>query len=109
MAKSDEMSRHCRSWSEADETVSAAGLRRRELGGVRLRLARIEVPAGTRAPRHSHSYEQFVQVLSGTGTVETDQGRLRFGPGSVLHFPPETEHMAEFETETVLVETNLPG
>ena len=29
----------------------------------------VEVPAGTRAGRHSHPHEQFVQVISASGAV----------------------------------------
>ena len=48
-----------------------------------------------------------MQVLSGSGTLETAQGRAAFGPGSVFHFPAQAWHAAEFTTETVLVEINL--
>ncbi|MDF2601192.1 MAG: Cupin 2 conserved barrel domain protein, partial [Methylobacterium brachiatum] len=50
---------------------------------------------------------QFVQVISGSGFLETEQGRTPFAAGSVFHFPAGTWHAAAFETETVLVETNL--
>jgi quercetin dioxygenase-like cupin family protein len=48
-----------------------------------------------------------VQVISGQGTLWTDQGEQAFGPGSVFHFPAGVEHRAEFDTDTLLVETNL--
>jgi quercetin dioxygenase-like cupin family protein len=67
----------------------------------------MEIPAGVHAPRHSHPFEQFVQILSGWGTIETAVGRREFGPGSVFHFPPDTWHAAEIAADTVLVETNL--
>ena len=88
------------------ETVTPAGARRRAIEGAGAGLVRIVVPAGAKAPRHSHDHEQFVQVIAGSGTLETEQGRVAFGAGSVVHFPPEAWHAAEFETETVLVETN---
>jgi quercetin dioxygenase-like cupin family protein len=67
----------------------------------------VRVPAGTKAPRHSHGHEQFVQVISGSGTLETEQGSQPFGPGNVFHFPTDTWHAAEFDSGTLLVETNL--
>ncbi len=101
------MSEHCQSWSEIEESVAPNGVRRREMPGNAVGLVRIAIPAGTEAPAHSHGFEQFVQVLSGSGTLETDRGRVAFSAGSVFHFPPGTEHAAAFETDTVLVETNL--
>ena len=68
---------------------------------------RVVVPAGVSAPAHSHDHEQFVQVLSGSGILETEQGRAPFSGGSVFHFPAGAWHAAAFETETVLIETNL--
>ena len=103
------MTRHCQSWSDRPEDVAPSGVRRQSIDGAATRLVRIVVPAGTQAPRHSHSHEQFVQVLAGSGLLETDQGRVGFAAGSVFHFPPGVEHAAEFEKETVLIETNLPA
>jgi quercetin dioxygenase-like cupin family protein len=48
-----------------------------------------------------------VQVLSGSGSLLTEQGERAFGPGSGFHFPAGTWHAARFDTETVLVKTNL--
>ena len=75
--------------------------------GDRTDVVAVRVPAGTRGSRHSHPHEQFVQVISGQGTLWTDQGEQPFGPGSVFHFPAGTDHRAEFTEDTLLVETNL--
>ena len=80
---------------------------RRTIEGNGASLVRIEVKAGHKASRHSHEHEQFVQVLSGSGTLETEQGIRRFGPGTVFHFPANAWHAAEFDCDTVLVETNV--
>lgn len=101
------MTAYLLAWNEQDETVAANGVAKRAIPGTGAGLVRIVVPAGTAAPRHSHAHEQFVQVLSGSGWLETEQGRAAFGPGSVFHFPAEVWHAAEFETETVLVEANV--
>lgn len=101
------MNPHCIAWDDLPETRAPNGVAKRALEGAGAVLVRVAVPAGTSAARHSHAHEQIVQVLSGTGTLETAAGRAAFGPGSLFHFPPGTWHAAEFETETVLVETNF--
>ena len=99
--------RFCQTWDNVPEEAAPGGLGKRNLGGVGAKLAAVHVPAGTRGSRRSDPHEQFVQVISGAGTLWTDQGEQSFGPGSVFHFPAGVEHRAEFETETLLVETNL--
>lgn len=87
--------------------ASGSAVSRRRLEGTGACLVRVEIKAGTRADRHTHAHEQFVQVLAGNGTLETAEGCRPFATGSLFHFPPETWHAAVFETDTVLVETNL--
>jgi quercetin dioxygenase-like cupin family protein len=101
------MDQHCVDWDSVPEQTAPSGVQKRVLPGTGGSLVRIRVPAGTRAERHSHPHEQFVQVLSGSGVLETEQGTRCFGPGSVFHFPTDTWHAAQFDSETVLVETNL--
>lgn len=103
------MTDHLLAWAERDETVAPNGVARRSIAGAGASLVRITVPAGTEAARHSHPHEQFVQVLSGSGVLETEQGRKPFAAGHVFHFPAGAWHAATFETETVLIETNLVG
>ena len=94
-------------WSDLPLEGSAGAVRKRRIAGDAAELVLIEVPAGTRAGRHSHAHEQFVQVISGSGVLETEGGATDFRPGSVFHFAPDAWHAAEFRTDTVLVETNL--
>ncbi|WP_207417603.1 cupin domain-containing protein [Roseomonas haemaphysalidis] len=96
------MTRFCQHWDEVPEAGA-----KRLLAGASADLVMVRIPAGTQGQRHSHPHEQFVQVISGAGTLWTDQGEQSFGPGSVFHFPAGVEHRAEFSAETVLVETNL--
>lgn len=103
------MTDHLLAWAERDETVAPNGVARRSIAGAGASLVCITVPAGTEAARHSHPHEQFVQVLSGSGVLETEQGRKPFAAGHVFHFPAGAWHAATFETETVLIETNLVG
>lgn len=100
--------RHCLPWTDLPEMRAPSGVGKRSLEGKGASLVRVTIPAGTEAPRHSHDHEQFVQVIEGSGTLETDQGRVAFAAGSLFHFPAGTWHAAQFETETVLVESNLP-
>ena len=101
------MKQHCIAWNEVPEEVSQSGVGTRALPGEKVSLVMVRVPAGASAERHSHPHEQFVQVLEGTGVLETAQGLRSFGPGSVFHFPPGAWHAARFESRTILIETNL--
>jgi quercetin dioxygenase-like cupin family protein len=101
------MGQHLLGWTDVPEQESAAGVSKRVIDGVDAALIMVRVAAGISAPKHSHSHEQFVQVISGEGLLETEQGARKFGPGSVFHFPQNTWHAARFDTETVLIETNL--
>ncbi|WP_448187665.1 cupin domain-containing protein [Azospirillum sp. sgz301742] len=83
------------------------GTVRREIAGQGAVLKMVTIAAGTRAGRHSHPHEQFVQVLEGTGTLECETGTVALRPGMVIHFAPDAWHSAVFETDTVLVEVNL--
>ena len=101
------MSQHCISWNDIPEEVSSSGVGKRVLRGEGVSLVMVRVPAGTRADRHSHPHEQFVQVVSGSGVLETAHGSQVFQTGSVFHFPPDTWHAALFDSDTILIETNL--
>lgn len=101
------MTDHLIAWIDRAESLAGNGVAKREIPGVGASLVRVVVPAGVSAPRHSHDHEQFVQVISGSGVLETEQGRKPFATGSVFHFPAGEWHAAAFETETVLIETNL--
>ena len=101
------MNQHCIHWTDIPEEVTPSRLGKRILSGAGASLVMVRVPAGTTADRHSHAHEQFVQVLSGSGVLETEQGTRPFREGSVFHFPPETWHAARFDSDTVLIETNL--
>lgn len=101
------MTDHLVAWSEVPPTAAPGGVMKRRLDLPGVSLVTVTVPAGTDASRHSHDHEQFVQVLSGSGTLTTEQGARAFAAGSVFVFPAGAWHAARFDTETVLVETNL--
>ena len=94
-------------WDDLPSEPAGPPVGKRKLGGVGASLVRVEIQAGTKASPHSHHHEQFVQVLSGIGTLETEAGRQRFRAGCLFHFSAGTWHAAEFDEDTVLVETNL--
>lgn len=94
-------------WNDLPAEPAGPPVGKRRLAGTGASLVRVEIEAGTKADRHSHSHEQFVQVISGAGTLATEEGRQRFRAGSLFHFPADTWHAAEFDEDTILVETNL--
>ncbi len=101
------MTQHLIAWNDVPSTSAPNGVTKRGVTLKGVSLVTVAIPAGTEAPRHSHDHEQFVQVISGSGLLTTEQGQHAFGPGSLFVFPAGTWHSARFETETVLVETNL--
>jgi quercetin dioxygenase-like cupin family protein len=103
------MPRHRVNWEEIPETTAPNGVGRRVLEGTAATLVMVRVPAGLVADRHSHPHEQFVQVVTGSGVLTTEEGDCAFRAGSIFHFPTGTWHEARFETDTCLVETNLGG
>lgn len=94
-------------WTDLPAEPPGPPVGKRRLQGFGASLVRVEIETGTKADRHSHEHEQFVQVLSGAGTLETEEGRQAFRAGSVFHFPAGTWHAANFTEHTILVETNL--
>lgn len=98
---------HLQHWKAIATQTNSNGVAKQTIEGSGACLIRVVVPAGVSAPRHHHDHEQIVHVESGTGELETEEGVKLFGPGSVFFFPPGTWHAARFETETVLIETNL--
>ena len=98
---------HLQDWASTATVTAASGVAKQTIEGIGCSLVRVTVPAGLAAARHHHDHEQLVQVISGTGELETTEGVRRFGPGHLFIFPAGTWHAARFETEAVLVETNL--
>ncbi len=75
-------------WSDLAPQSAGETVQKRRLAGAAAELVLVEAAAGARAGRHSHPHEQFVQVISGSGVLETEAGTREFRPGSVFHFPP---------------------
>ncbi len=98
-----------RHWDELSVEPRGPTVSRRTLEGSGASLVRLDIKAGATAARHSHAFEQFVQVISGRGTLETADGSRTFAAGCLFHFPAGAWHAADFDEDTVLVETNLKG
>ena len=101
------MDGRCVSWDESPEEVSPSGIAKRVIQGEQMSLVMVCVPGGLRSDRHSHPHEQFVHVVSGSGVLETAQGQKAFAAGTVFHFPADAWHAARFDSDAVLIETNL--
>lgn len=94
-------------WNDLPRHDASAKVAKRDLVGDGASLVQVTIKAGAKADRHAHAHEQFVQVISGSGELETAEGRHPFSAGSLFHFPPNAWHEAVFDEDTVLVETNL--
>ena len=94
-------------WDDLASRETSSSVSKRQLAGEGASLVRIAIKAGTTADRHSHAFEQFVQVISGRGILETAEGSKPFVAGSLFHFPADAWHAARFDEDTILVETNL--
>ena len=101
------MVRHVVDWDEVEPAAAPGGLSKRRIDLPGMSLVSVAVPGGTRGTRHSHDHDQFVQVVSGSGTLATEDGERPFAAGTVFVFPAGTWHLANFDTDTLLVETNL--
>src|ERR1700712_2726423 len=88
------------SWDDISDVVAGPTVTKRIADGLVASLVRWDIKAGSKAGRHSHAFEQFVQVISGGGTLETEEGTTRFAAGSLFHFKPGTWHAAEFDEDT---------
>jgi len=77
------------------------------LAGAGAVLRQVQVPAGTSAPRHSHTHEQFLIVTAGAGTLHCAAGEVALGPGTVIRLAAGAWHSAIFAEATVLIEVNL--
>ena len=49
----------------------------------------------SKAPFHSHTYEEAIYILQGEGVVHTDDGSSEFGPGTSIYLPPGARHCLE--------------
>ncbi len=61
-------------------------------GAPRFAMRIIEVHPGQATPLHRHWWEHEVYVLSGSGSVQGEQGEHAIREGTVVFVPGEEEH-----------------
>jgi mannose-6-phosphate isomerase-like protein (cupin superfamily) len=49
----------------------------------------------SKAPFHSHTYEEAIYILEGTGIAHTEEESAEFGPGTSIFLPVGTRHCLE--------------
>jgi mannose-6-phosphate isomerase-like protein (cupin superfamily) len=49
----------------------------------------------SKAPFHSHTYEEAIYILEGRGVAHTEEESAEFGPGTSIYLPPGTRHCLE--------------
>lgn len=49
----------------------------------------------SRAPFHSHPYEEVMYILNGEGVLHVENGEFPFRAGSGIYLPPESRHCLE--------------
>lgn len=49
----------------------------------------------SKAPFHSHTYEEAIYILEGAGVVHTEAESTEFGPDTCIYLPPGTRHCLE--------------
>ena len=61
-------------------------------GAENFYMRHFEIDAGGNTPHHSHDYEHEILVLSGAGTVKSEQGDRPFKAGDVIFIPANEKH-----------------
>jgi mannose-6-phosphate isomerase-like protein (cupin superfamily) len=49
----------------------------------------------SKAPFHSHTYEEAIYILEGTGVAHTEEESAEFGPGASIYLPGGVRHCLE--------------
>jgi len=49
----------------------------------------------SKAPFHSHTYEEAIYILEGTGVAHTEEEGAEFGPGTSIYLPVGVRHCLE--------------
>jgi|GEM_PF-302643 len=56
----------------------------------------------SRAPFHTHTYDEVVMVLQGHGLVHVDNETTELAPGTCVYLPPGSEHCLENDGDETL-------
>jgi quercetin dioxygenase-like cupin family protein len=92
---------HVASWEDVEgKQVTDAGARGvtirvlmgENVGAPTFAMRHFSLAPGGNTPRHAHSWEHEVYVLSGKGTVVRPDGETEIVPGNFIYVPPDEEH-----------------
>ena len=86
-----------RNYIEVEPIEDVPGVLRRvaigpEDGAPRFIMRVFDVRPGSSTPFHSHWWEHEAFVLSGEGTVKSQEGEKPIGEGTVVYVAPDEEH-----------------
>lgn len=93
--------------------ASAAGfsmgtLQLRPFSGVRMTIVRVDGPAGSVAPQHSHDHEQITFVEQGRVRFDFPDDSIEAGPGDAVLIPSGLPHGAEVLEAAVFIDIFQP-
>ena len=72
--------------------VKVRWLINKETGAPNFAMRLFEIEPGGSTPRHAHSWEHEVFILSGKGVILGEEGEKKFGPEDVIFMPSEEKH-----------------
>jgi quercetin dioxygenase-like cupin family protein len=84
------------------------GLSLRPFAGDGLMVVRVEGPAGSEAPDHTHPHEQMTLVEAGRVRLRLDDDMVELGAGECLHIPSGAVHGAVVLEDTVFFDIFHP-
>lgn len=77
--------------------------------GDEMTLLELHYPAGVGAPRHAHSHESLIYVVSGRLAMTVGEDSFVAGPGDVCRHPAHVAHSVEALEDAVMVEVKAPA
>ncbi len=101
-------------WNDLAVDTPLPDIERRRVVGENVMLSHITLGEGAEVPRHAHSNEQMVVVLSGLIRFELgepgtpDFETIDVAGGEVLHLPPNLPHSAIPIKKTIVVDVFSP-
>jgi len=82
-------------WEEIPDEEVRPGVRRRAIGTSDVLLVMNECRLGMELRPHSHDFDQFALIVSGTAIYHVGDDHNDVGPGSVMLVPAGVEHYIE--------------
>jgi quercetin dioxygenase-like cupin family protein len=72
-------------------------------GALDFQMRMFEVKPGGHSPFHSHPWEHETFIVSGAGSVKTDQGDIKIEAGDVVFVQPDDQHSFQADAGETLV------